>query len=71
MLKTNVYTWPQGGGSGGLLGVTAPPPPVFVILCPFFKKQKTKMMKNWEKLNESGQLNVQPEERKHKYKYSC
>ena len=30
------------------------PNPLFEICAPFFKNQKTKIMKNWEKLSESG-----------------
>ena len=39
-----------GGGGGGSMGVADPPP--FEICAPFFKNQKTKIIKNWEKLSE-------------------
>ena len=61
-----VIPWLQGGEGGRWVRPTPP----FEICAPFFKNKKIKIMKNWEKLSESGQLYVQAEERKHKYKYS-
>ena len=40
----------EGGGGVRWVQTTLP----FEICAPFFKNQKTKIMKNWEKLSESG-----------------
>ena len=42
--------WEEGGGGGRWVRTTLPSE----ICAPFFKNQKTKIMKNWEKLSESG-----------------
>ena len=42
--------WRGWGGGGRWVR----PKPPFEICAPFFKYQKTKIMKNWEKLSESG-----------------
>ena len=60
----------------GVVGCDRPPtphpPPLLPFeMCPFFKKQETKVMRNWGKLCESGgYFYVEPEERKQKNKYS-